>query len=133
MGVVKVDWEVSDLARYPDAYQRKLQLEWKLRRGEKVQASDLPDGFLGFAQPDFAYRRYRKLLSTALLVETGVASLETYSRLSFWANQVWAGVAMEWALRKIGNVDEYFFSIGVVIHKVMRSKAFCDHMLEVKV
>jgi hypothetical protein len=101
IGVVRTEWGVRDLSIYPDAYLRKLKLEWKLRSREKILDQDLPTGFLGLPDVDDAYRKYRKLMNQVLSVETGWSSSESYSRLSDWANGVWAGISFYWATSKI--------------------------------
>jgi hypothetical protein len=101
LGVIRTDWGVRDLAMDRSAYERKLKLEWKLGRGEKILPADLPNGFLGLADPDKSYRRYRKLMNQVLSIETGWSSSEGYAQIIDWANRVWAGLAYQWSRFKV--------------------------------
>jgi hypothetical protein len=130
-GSIRIDWRLDDLGFFSDAYSRKLILEWKLERNEKILQSDLPMEFLGLADINSAYRRYRKLVGMALSLETSMSAAETYSRYSSWANRVWAGVAMEWALGKISDWVKQKDMLGVTILEMVTSEVFLSSYLRI--
>jgi hypothetical protein len=95
--VLRIDWEVSDLETFPDAYRRKLLLEWKLVNAEEVLKEDLPEGFLMLEKVDRAYRRYRKLVGMVLSTDSAKTAAESFVRIGDWVNHAWAGISLDWA------------------------------------
>jgi hypothetical protein len=91
---MKVDWTVEDLAVYSDAYERKLILEWKLRKGEEILESDLPRVFNLGENVDRVYRRYRKLISEVKGIDETSTSGESHYKMTAWTNEVWSGICM---------------------------------------
>lgn len=106
--VLRIDWEVKDLKFHPDAYNRKLNLEWKLKSGERIEVVDLPEGFLGLHTVDGVYRKYRKVVAKALSVESAMTAAESFVRVSDWINRAWAGVALDWSLGHLRECDTFW-------------------------
>jgi hypothetical protein len=98
--VIRIDWEVRDLEEFPDAYTRKLELEWKLDAQEVIQKSDLPRGFLALESVNKAYRRYRKIVGKRISSDSVFTASESFVRINDWINRAWAGVCLDWSLEE---------------------------------
>jgi hypothetical protein len=132
-GAVRVDWNIRDLGRFPDAYKRKLKLEWKLRRREVILPSDLPLGFLGLSDVDRVYRRYKRIVNQALSVETGWSSSETFSRISSWANAVWSGISFLWSVGQLESWEVARKRLSMTMLDMIRTQKELDMLLFVRV
>jgi hypothetical protein len=100
----RTDWQVQDLVKFTDAYERKLNLEDKLRGGDVIKPSDLPESWRWREDCDRLYRRYRRLVSETFGYDNVITTVETFWRLTDWVNRVWAGIC--YRVPDPGKVDK---------------------------
>jgi hypothetical protein len=125
----KTDWVVRDLKTHKDAYLRKLNLEWKLASGHKIEEEDLPNWFGHFANLDRAYRRYRRLVSDEISLESVFTGPETYVRFKDWSNRVWSGICYKSLRMKIPDSERR--KLCALVHGLTMTRAFKEHALRV--
>jgi hypothetical protein len=124
---IRTDWLVQDLTSFPDAYYRKLSLEWKLNKRVKIGLSDLPRpcSLLKGLDIDLIYRKYRRLIGETFSLGNWENSEVYFSHLKDFGNQVWAGICLRisverWGFWRIGSrstwdLDLYRRALGKLL------------------
>jgi len=113
----RVDWVVRDLRDFKDAYARKLILERKLNSRDLITQGDLPSFFGYFLDFDKAYRKYRRMVSDIISIQSTMTAGESYFRYRDWANRVWAGICYNWTRGEASSTARK--ELCVLVHRTV--------------